>query len=911
VKEKKVSDTLLATKIHVPPLRSNLVNRSRLIQQLNDGITQNHRLTLISAPAGYGKSTLLSEWASQLTIPLAWLSLEKTENSPARFWSYFIAALSTITSIRKLKSWGILLRATQAELSPPMELLLENIVNDFSVLEGPVILVLDDFHFIDDHQVHQDLIYLIDHLPLSANGLHVIISSRMDPPWPLARWRARNELNELRPFDLRFSQIETIRFLNQILHLELSEQEINAIQARTEGWVAGLQLAAISIQGRIKIDGLVGASRFLEAFTGSNRFILDYLMEEVIGQQTAEVRDFLFCTSILTHLSAPLCDALLGRNDSLSIIKQLEQANLFLIPLDDERQWYRYHHLFAELLNNKLKQKQPDKIDELYRRASHWFAESNFLPEAVIHAIQAGDYHYASDLISVNALGVLEHSELLELLRYFDEIPEKDIFQSPWLSVAYSWLKAYTEPTQGLEPILQRIENCLSNEINDSDRHRLIGHLAGIRAYVAWVKGRSEETLEFTSEALEHLPESDLSTRCHILHTQGSALQYLDRLPEAIQSFEAAIIVGQRAGQIQETLLSNHSLAYIYYLQGKLHHAFSVCKQVLSMAKKYEKGIKRDPILAQVYSTISLIQLEWNEVESAINNARKAVNLAEQWKQADALHYTMNTLSLVLCAAGKLDEAFTVNHLAMQLAENVSSWYLLLSICNEIQINLAKGDITAAAQWFKQIEPRWDERTSDTLRLTKALLQYEQGLISDLLTTLEEGIEDVVKKGEIWFLMRLLLLQALALYVLGHHDEALLSINRCLGIAEPEGYVRIFIERGTPMLSLLQLSARQGIHPEYINQLLPTFGITKTSQEPTPHKIQSTEQSPLINEPLSERELQVLRLLESPLTSTEIGRELYLSQNTIRTHMRNIYSKLAVHGRIEAIQKAREIGLLK
>jgi LuxR family maltose regulon positive regulatory protein len=905
-----VSEILLSTKIHIPPLRSNLVNRPHLIHRLNGGISKNHRLFLISAPAGYGKSTLLAEWASQLTIPLAWLSLEKTENSPTQFWNYFIAACSTISSIRKLKSWENLLHATQDYTSLSTEALQASIINNISELEEPVVLVLDDFHFIDNHQVHQDLIYLLEHMPLLEKSLHVVISSRMDPPWPLARWRARDELIEIRPVDLRFSPTETIQFLKQGLNLELSERDINAIQLRTEGWVAGLQLASISIQGRIKSDGLAGASRFLEAFTGSNRFILDYLMEEVIGQQADDIRDFLFRTSILAHLSAPLCDALLGRNDSQSILIMLEQANLFLIPLDDERQWYRYHHLFAELLYKKLKQKQPDKINELYRRASRWFAESNFLPEAVIYAIQAGEYHHAGDLISGNALAILEHSELLELLRYFNEIPEKNIFQNPWLCVAYAWLKAYTEPSTGIEPIFQRVEDCLAGENNDSDRQRLIGHLADMRAYVAWVQGRSEETLEYTSEALEHLPESDLSTRSHVLHTRGSALSYLDRLPEAIETFNAAIIVAQKAGRLQESLLSHHSLAYTCYLQGRLHRSFSICQHILDQAEKSEMRIKRGPILAPTYSTISLVQLEWNELEIAISNARKAVSLAEQWKQADTLHYALNALSQVLCAAGELEEAFTVNHQAMRLAENVSSWYTLLSICNEVQLNLAQGDIPAAAQWFNRLEPHWDERTSDTYLLTKALLEYEQGLMSDLLIFLKEGIENQAKKGVTWYLMRLLPIQALSLHFLGHHVEAISSINHCLDLAEPEGYVRIFIERGDPMLNLLQISARQGIHPEYINNLLPAFGISQTALQPTLHQGRTTQQNPFLCEPLSERELQVLRLLASSLTSTEIGRELFLSQNTIRTHIRNIYSKLAVHGRIEAVQKAREIGLL-
>jgi LuxR family maltose regulon positive regulatory protein len=905
-----VSDTLLATKTSIPPLRGNLVNRHHLIQRLNDGISQNHRLTLISAPAGYGKSTLLSEWVSQLEFPVAWLSLEKGENNPDRFWSYIVTALGTIPQLQQADISKLIPPSPRSHQSSSVELLLVNLLNVLSQLKEQVILVLDDLHIIMESQIHQDLVFLVDHLPQTLNGLHLVVASRMDPPWPLARWRVRNDLTEVRSKDLRFSTEESTAFLNDVMKLQLSAEDITVLEQRTEGWIAGLQMASVSIQGRFKDQGPQGVSRFIESFTGSNRFILDYLVEEVINQQTVEMRDFLHEISILDQFTASLCDATSNRHNSQVMLDQVERANLFLIPLDDERQWYRYHHLFAEILNKRLKQSRPNDIAELHRRACRWYLENNILSEAIIHALEAGDFEHVSDFVSGNAMAIVEHIELLGVLRYFNDMPAQLIFSKPWLCVAYAWVKAFADPSIGLDSILQHAEQCLPSVENALEQHRLAGHLAAIHAYVAWVKGEAEQALEFAHKALENLPEDDWVSRCHVLHTQGSALQYLDLLDEAIQSFEAANIAGQKTGRIQDTYYTNSSLAFVYYLQGRLHQAFFQCQQVLNLAEKSVRGFTRNPILAHAYATISLVQLEWNEVENAISNARQGVALAEKWNQADALHFTLNSLSKALRAAGSFEEAFAINQQALKLAENVSSWFFMLSVCNEIELSLAQGDISTADQRFTEIKSLFDERSSDTFLYTKAFLLYVQRQYSDLMVTVDDAIEDIRQRGEFCFLIRLLPIKAIALFALDRKEEALSVISNCLALAEPEDYVLPFVALGAPMLNLLQVAARGGIHTAYIHKLLPAFTTAKTSYGPGILKTVSKDQAPAMLDPLSERELQVLRLLDSSLNSTDIGRELFLSQNTVRTHIRTIYSKLAVHGRIEAIQKAKELELI-
>jgi len=909
-----VSDILLDTKIRIPSLRSNLVNRLHLIQKLNDGIDQGCCLTLISAPAGYGKSTLLSEWVSQVGIPTAWLSLEKGENTPTRFWSYLLAALSSIPHMRNAGIGESLIRSLHSTKPPLMDGLLTELVNDIARLDQSAILVLDDLHTILDGQIHQDLIFLIDHLPRSTNGLHLAVASRMDPPWPLARWRVRDELNELRPADLRFSSEETGQFLSLEVHLNLSSEDIAALQDRTEGWIAGLQMAAVSMQARLQAQGSHGVSRFIESFSGSNRFILDYLMEEVISQQPVEIGEFLHETSILAQLTAPLCDVLLERRDSRAVLDYVEQANLFLIPLDDERQWYRYHHLFAELLRKRLVQTRPDRITELHQRASHWYAEHYFLSEAIDHALEARDFVRVNDLVSGNSLVIIEHTELVDVLRHFEEIADSLIFSKPWLGLAYAWVKAYADPSAGMDRILQKIEQGLTSIENPVERQRLTNHLAAIRAYVAWVKGDADEALVYAQTVLKTLPEDDWPTRAHLLNIEGLALQYTGNLRLANQSFEAAIVAGQRTGGSYEILTAYTNLAYLCFLQGRLNQAFSLCQQVFRLADQSSQALRRMPVLAYAYGTMSLVQLEWNEVESAISSARESVALAEEWKQADALHFALTCLSQALCAAGDLEPAFAVNQRAMQLALQVSSWFYRLSALNEVRLDMAKGDIDAADYKMKELESLVTERDKRyTFLIYKASLLQAQGNYLEVITTIEKIIDEFEQNELNWYRLNLIPLQALASQALGREEEAIGVIGQCLTLAKPEGFVRIFVEQGAPMLRLLQVALSRGIETGYIHKLLPAFTNFESAPQSdisTTIRIQPTFQTANLAESLSEREIQVLRLLDSALTSEEIGRELFVSVNTVRTHIRNIYAKLGVNRRGDAVQRAQNLDLM-
>jgi LuxR family maltose regulon positive regulatory protein len=887
----RVPISLLSTKLHIPPARSGSVFRSRLIDRMNEGVKGN--LTLVSAPAGFGKTTLLGEWIRKLEKPVAWLSLEKEDNDPGRFWTYFLAAVQTIHPGLGKKLIELQFAAPQSLIDP----FLVPLINEINARHEPLIVILDDYHVIDSSPIQEGMIFLLDHLPA---GLHLVIASRADPAWPLAHWRTRGQLVEIRAADLRFTPEEAADFLNCTMKLDLSARDIAALEERTEGWIAGLQMAALSLQGREDVQG------FINAFTGSNRYIFDYLIEEVLDRQPAEIQDFLLKTSILERLYAPLCDAVLERTASQDVLHKLEQANLFLIPLDDERRWYRYHHLFAELLCRRLEQTEQDHIAELHQRASRWYAANDFLSEAINHALDAEDFLLVNELVSGNALAIVEHTELLDVLGHFESMPDHQTSSKPWLCVAYAWVKAYADPTAGLDPILQQAERCLAGIENAPERQRLISHLAAIRAYVAWVKGEADNALELIRKVLESLPEDDSIIRAYLLGIEGLAWQYLDNFPAAIRSFRAAIVAGQ-GENIYFDILVNSYLAFAHLLQGSLREAFFLCQHSLSLAGKSIQSSSRIPVLAYTYATMGIIQLEWNDVETAISSAQKGVALAEQWKQADTLHFTLTYLSKALCAAGDLQQAFTINDRAMQLAVNVSPWFYRLSACNDVWLHLVGGDIFFAADRLEEIERQVEDDIDKkgTLLVTKVSLLNAQGDYPGVLAILDERIGGIEQRGIYWNLLNLMPFQSLALQALDREEEALEVLGRCLALAAPEGFVRIFVEKGLPMVKLLQLAMRRGMESEYIKKLFPAFKADSGSGEPV-----GTLSSQAMVEPLSKRELEILRLLESSLSTPEIARELYISVGTVRTHIKHIYRKLEVSRRVEAIQRARELGLI-
>ena len=895
---------LLSTKLSIPPLRSRLVVRSRLVHELNQGLDCG--FVLISAPAGYGKSTLLRAWFSQLEWATAWLSLDNGDNHPVRFLTYLIAALRKIDP-----SVGEdLENSLRSSPLPEVEILLTPLVNELAQVERPFCLVLDDYHVIQNQLVHQAVSFLLEHRPSS---LHLAIATRADPPLPLARLRARSAMLELRQADLCFTTQEAADFLNHTMGLQISSENVARITRRTEGWIAGLQMAAMSMQGRLKEQGPEGVSHFIASFGGSNRFILDYLMKEVIDQQPVEMQDFLHKTSILEKFTARLCDALLDRQDSQAILDQAEQANLFLIPLDDERQWYRYHQLFAEHLRKHLKHTQPALITELHQRASNWYAENNILSEAISHALDAGDVVRVNELVSGNALVMLENTELFDVLRHFEEMPDHYFSSKPWLCVAYAWALVYTGQFQTAALHLKNAEKSLSipGTLSSSDK-RVLGHIDTIRAYMFFLEGQMALADEFARRALELLPETDCMARGFATKTLGMSLRLTDHLPEAVRVLSEAVEINRAGGDNHVTVIALCDLALVQYVMGKFRQAYATYQEALRIAdlnRQVSGG--QLPAIGYVYVHLSRLLYEWNELEESLRFAHQGVKFCQQWGLTEFLVDSYVSLAYSLYAVGDWSGALEAIQQARHIARNLSEWYIDRWVePAEVDIHLKQGDLDFAARWLERLENptnKTDQSVIPFIPEVRLYFQIAQGQLDQALVMAKAGYQASENSKAITHSIIYLACQAVILHLQHKEDQALEVLYRALSLAESEGYIRIFVDQGKPMYELLQQAAIQGKSSGYIEKLISAFTQETKGNIAIPFhpgKLRANV------EPLSERELEVLRLLAQGCPDKKIAETLVIARETVHKHLKNIYGKLDVHSRAEAAVRARELGLL-
>jgi LuxR family maltose regulon positive regulatory protein len=590
-----MSSNLLATKLYIPPLRKNLVPRLRLIQVLNEAWQSNKKLSLISAPAGYGKTTLASEWLGGLQVDTSWLSLDKADNDPTRFLVYLIAALQQIDR-RIGEQTGMMLQSGQPL---PTEILLTALINEINGVSTPFILVLDDYHVIEAIQIHQELEFLVDHQP---RQMHLVIITREDPPLPLPRLRARGQMVEIRQDDLRFSMDECSDLLNQVMRLNLSRTDIAALERRTEGWVAGLQLAALSMRGR---DDLTG---FIQAFTGSSHYVLDYLIEEVFKQQPADVQDFLLKTSILDRLSGPLCDAVANWTNSRDLLEHLEHANLFIVPLDQSCSWYRYHRLFAELLRQRLHATNALSENNLHRLASQWFANQGFIPEAIHHTLQASDWDRAAALISENAVSMLRSGELVTLLSWLKALPNEVIFTHPDLCQNCGWALTLTGQLDAAEVYLQQAENIARED------EALLGPILVARAYHLRVRGDIPLAIDYAHRALSILPQTDALSRGLAALTLGLTYWNIGDYQESEQAFLEVDRAAQQSGNHYARLTALTYLGNIQAVNGHLHRAAEFCQQVIQLGGQ-------SPTVAPAHIGLASLFYEWNQLDLASKEA--------------------------------------------------------------------------------------------------------------------------------------------------------------------------------------------------------------------------------------------------------------------------------------------------
>jgi LuxR family maltose regulon positive regulatory protein len=891
---------ILSTKQSPPPLRSNLVPRSRLIQKLNQGLECG--LVLVSAPAGYGKSTLLSTWVNQVEFSYAWISLDDKDNDPARFLAYLTAAIREIDPSIDEGFENI----TGINQQPDVEALLTAQINHLSLLKKPCRIILDDYHLIQDHTIHQAVSFLLEHRP---DSLHLVIATRADPPLPLARLRARSDMLELRMSDLRFTPQEAADFLNHTMRVKVSPEDVARLTKRTEGWIAGLQMAALSMQNTNDLSG------FITAFTGSHHYIFDYLLEEILGHQTAEVHRFLLYTSILDQLTAPLCDAMLEDHEgslatrpSCVILEELEHANLFIIPLDHEQRWYRYHPLFAELLRGYLQKNDPLQVPILHTRAITWFEEQGMISEAIRHSFAVNDWEHVVRLISANIFALLEQNELNSVARQLEDLSCEENSARPWLLIGRAWLAAYTGQLSAVEPILKLAESEIDNLNSEVELQTLGGHIAAIRAYTNWIGDKRDIAASAAQVALEWLPANERLIRCQAATLLGLTLDNLDAREEAL---ERAIEYAKECRVSHVTIFAHGCWAWMLAIQGKLHEAHAACLEAIRLAQSGSPH-QSLPTLSHVYSTLGLVLLEWNDIEAAIHYSREAVDLARRWEQADALHFALTNLGYALFACGDVQGAFDTLRQAWQVASHTSTWFEQITISQEIEWDLALNNLEAAEQRLSLTEVDITDPSrvflkdylSQLMPLSIIQIYLAQKQYSKALTMIALKLDNWEKMNIGYYLISTYILQAVAYHELKQAAQAQVSLKRALMLASPGGVIRSFINKGPVVISLLKRMRLEGVMPDYIDRLLVAYG-----QPVQPPSTQSVATSCLV-EPLSGREIEVLKLLVQGCQDKKIAETLVIARETVHKHLKNIYGKLDVHSRSEAAARARELGIL-
>lgn len=885
-----MSTPILATKLYSPPPRPEIVHRRDLIERLNTGLQ--HTLTLISAPAGFGKTTLVSAWLTECSQPAAWVSLDTGDNDHIRFLTYFVAAVQTIAPQIGTGVLGLL----HSPQPPSIEAVLTNLLNDLATVQDRCIVVLDDYHVIDTPAIDQALTFLLEHLPPQ---MHLIIITREDPALPLARFRVRGQLTELRATDLRFTLDEATTFLNQVMGLQLSTNNIAALETRTEGWIAGLHLAALSLQNQHN------PTNFITSFTGSHRFVLDYLVEEVLEQQPEYIQTFLLYTAILDRMCGPLCDAVLHdlAIPGQTTLTYLERANLFIIPLDNERCWYRYHHLFAELLRQRLQQKMTsstgdatESIATLHQRASVWYEEHNLELEAFHHAVAANDIEHAARLVEGTGMPLHFRGGVDPILNWLESLPTSVLDGRPSLWVMYASVLLFVGQLTNVEDKLEAAEAALQCVTPDEETHDLIGHIASIRATLAVAQGQVETIIEQSRRALAYLKPDNLPVRTATTWTLGVAYQLQGRRTAAGQAYTKAIEISEEIGHFIINLIATIDLAQIQESENQLHEATQTYRHSLQLA-----GDPPQPVACESHLGLARIYYEWNDMDTAEHHGQRSVHLAQQLETTDRLIICKVFLARLKLQQRDMAEATTLLLQAEQFARQHSFIDQIPEIVAvQVLVLLYQDKLDTAAHLAQEHH----------LPISQARIYLAQSNASRALEVLEPLYQQAKTQEWVDKQLKILILQTLAHQAQGKQTKAVQLLSDALTLAKPGGFIRTFVDEGPPMAQLLSTIAAQRVMTDYTNTLLAAFQAEQQHDDPSaPHPNPTTPVQHLI-EPLSQRELDILRLIAQGFSNREISERLFLALDTVKGHNRRIYSKLQVQRRTEAIARARELGLL-
>jgi LuxR family maltose regulon positive regulatory protein len=905
---------LLVTKLHRPSTRSPLVQRKHLLEKLNQGLSS--KLILISAAAGFGKTTLLSEWVQQAKLPVGWLSLDERDNDPTRFWLYCVTALqqgvphlgeATLALLRSAESSS----ASRSPEQLSFEAFLTPLLNEFTELQTNLILVLDDYHLIATTVIHDALNFVLDHLPTQV---HLAIATRIPPPLSLAKLRVRDQLTELSAEDLRFTDEEVTAFLHQSLLEPLTESQIKTLQNKTEGWVAGLQLATISLKGTSDSSSLINS------FKGNQQHILDYLVEEVLELQSQPLQAFLLRTSTLEQMCASLCEAVVGDAtiNGTTTLEQLERLNLFVLPLDRDRTWYRYHHLFAESLRHILHRVEPDRISDYHQRAAQWYAQQGLIAEAIKHAVSGQSFEYATHLIE-QEIQTSENPRFdAVILRHaLRELPAQFINRRPWLLVAKAWIGFTSSQFAEAIAAIQTLEHYLKDHSSVTENtDRLWGLIIALKGMQARQQGNTAESTECMEKALKLLPQDNSWLRSLILLNLGVTYFVADNYAAAKQLLPEVSRIGRARGTADPAIAGLYLQAQFLALRGQLNKATSLCQQGLELATERHWLATYAGVLVEV--ALADLLREQNQLDTATQHLTQSIDRAIQSRQP-GLMMGYITLARVRQAQGDFSGAWT----AIWEAERCQPWLwstiLSVEAC-KARLYLAEGNLEEAIAWAENsglsIEGNLHysateqfPRASELDYLTYARVLLAQGQQQSLPSHLHNALRLLARiqefanaGGRTIRVVEALLLQALGLQAQGNSNYSLDVLSQALNIPRQGHYTRLFLDEGKPMAELLQLAASKKIHADEAKRLLKIFDAVK--------EYTTLASQPLI-EPLSDRELEVLQYLATGMSNQAIADQLFISLAAVKWHARNIYGKLEVNNRTQAVARARELGLLR
>lgn len=937
---------ILATKMFVPRVRRETVLRPRLLDRLDAGLAG--KLVLISAPAGFGKTTLVTDWlansqhfcaptrvangrgtnghagalhsdAMQGGFIFTWLSLDEGDNDPVRFFGYLVAALQKVDPEVGLTAQSMLV----APQPPTLDALMMVLVNELAESASAVALVLDDYHVITQAAIHQAVAFLVDQLPPQVR---VIMISRADPPLPLARLRVRREVTEVRVQDLRFTQGEAATFLNHALGRTLRTSDVAALEERTEGWVAGLQLAALSMSEREDLEP------FIRSFTGSNAFVVDYLTEEVIHRQPLEVQEFLFATAVLNRFCGSLCDAVREApdGDSQAYLERLEKAHLFLTPLDDERGWYRYHHLFAELLRSRLLQSRPALIPQLHRRASAWFMENGWPLDGVAHALSGQDFRRAAEIIESSAIPLLNRGETITLLQWLDRLPGEEVRKRPRLSLARAVAAMRAHRLPEAETHLQDAEEAARQAALEtgmaSPEVSIAGEILAVRSNIALNSNRLLDAIALGEEALAVLPAEQKRMRGEVMMHLGLAFLWSTRFDQAADSFVEAARQSEAAGDLYTALLSHANHGTLFFMTGHLRRAAAKFRHVLDLAAQH--GASQIPATAMTYQPLAELYYEWNDLSAAGDFAVQAVERSLRSGNPRILVLCYAIQARIQMAEGKTEESRATIAQARRLVEERTLPKRYADEVNSLEVKfwLKHGEMERAAEWVTNSALRpndFDVSGKEGQYRLLARVLLAQGELESALELVRRLYASAQRSGKMLSLIETLALTSVVEMSMERERAALATLQEALLLAEPEGHVRTFLDEGAQMGRLLRLMERD-LHRDaletaglkaYVDRLLAAWEVCEgAAQENIADVPPVTGKAEVVSEliePLSERELEVLQLVWQGLSDRQIADRLVIVPGTVKRHLNSIYGKLGVHSRTQALTRARQLSLIE